>query len=132
MAFAADSPLVGAWQLDSEQAGQTGLYLFTPTRYSMVLAATNRPDIADTGKATADELRATFGPLLANAGTYDISGDLITIHPLVAKIPVVMKAGANEVYQFRIQGKALTLRQVRNARGVTVDSARTLKFVRVE
>jgi hypothetical protein len=131
-AFAADSSLVGAWQLDSGQSAQAALYLFTPTRYSMMLAATNRPDIADTNKATADELRAIWGPLLANAGTYEISGDLITIHPLVAKSPVVMKPGANEIYQFRIEGKTLTLRQVRNARGVTVDSAPTIKFVRVE
>jgi hypothetical protein len=130
-AFAADSPLVGAWQLDSEQSARA-LYLFTPTHYSMILAATNRPDIADASKATADELRAIWGPLLANAGTYEISGDLITIHPLVAKIPVVMKPGANEVYRFRIEGKTLTLRQVRNARGVAVDSAPAFKFVRVE
>ena len=131
-AFAADSPLVGAWQLDPGQSGQAALYLFTPTRYSMVLAATDRPDIADMSKATTDELRAIWGPLLANAGTYDVSGDLITIHPLVAKVPVVMKPGATEVYRFRIEGKMLTLRQVRNARGVAVDSAPTLKFVRVE
>ena len=131
-AFAADSPLVGAWQLDSQHSGQAALYLFTATRYSMVLAATNRPDIADTSRATADELRAMWGPLLANAGTYEISGDLITIHPLVAKVPVVMKPGANEVYQFRIEGNTLTLKQVRNARGVAVDSAPTFKFVRVE
>ncbi len=131
-AFAADSPLVGAWQLDSERSAQAALYLFTPTRYSMVLAATDRPDIADTSKATADELRGIWGPLLANAGTYESSGDLITIHPLVAKIPVVMKPGANEVYQFRIEGKMLTLRQVRNARGVAVHSAPTFRFVRVE
>src|SRR5690348_9925117 len=52
-AFAADSPLVGVWQLESEHSGQAGLYLFTPTRYSMVLAATNRPDIADMNTATA-------------------------------------------------------------------------------
>jgi len=57
---------------------------------------------------------------------------LITIHPLVAKIPVVMKPGATEVYRFRIEGRTLTLRQVRNVRGVAVDSAPTLKFVRVE
>ncbi len=131
-ALGADSPLVGAWQLDSGQSAQAGLCLFTPTRYSMLFGATNRPDIADTSKATADELRAIWGPLLANAGTYEISGDLITIHPLVAKIPVVMKPGANEVYQFRLEGKTLTLRQVRNARGVAMDSAPTFKFIRVE
>jgi Lipocalin-like domain len=131
-ALAADSPLVGVWQLDSGTSAQAGLYLFTPTHYSMVLAATDRPDVADTNKATADELRAIWGPLLANAGTYDISGDLITIHPAVAKFPVVMKAGANEVYRFHIEGKTLTLQQVRNARGVTVAQAAMLKFIRVE
>ena len=130
--FAADSPLVGAWQLDSGQPGQAGLYLFTPTRYSMLLASIDRPDIADISKATADELRALWGPLLANSGSYEVSGDLITIHPVVAKIPVVMKSGATEVYRFRIEGKTLTLRQVRNARGVTVEQAPTFKFVRVE
>ncbi len=67
--------------------------------------------------------------MLANAGTYDISG---TIHPLVAKFPVVMKAGGNEVYRFKVDGKTLTLKQVRNARGVTVETAPTFTFVRVE
>src|SRR4051794_13043112 len=74
MAPAADSPLVGACQLDTEGSARAALYLFTPTRYSMTLAATDRPDIADTSKATADELRATWGPLLANAGTYEVAG----------------------------------------------------------
>jgi hypothetical protein len=130
-ASAADSPLAGAWELNSGP-GRVGLYLFTPTRYSMMWAVIDRPEIADPGKATADELRALWGPMVANAGTYDISGDLITTHPLVAKIPVVMKPGASEVYRFPLEGKTLTLRQVRNARGVTVDSAPTLTFVRVE
>jgi len=131
-AFAADPLLVGAWQFDTGQSGQTGLYLFTPTHYSMLLAPLDRPDLADTNTATADDLRTQWGPILANSGSYEISGDLITIHPLVAKIPVVMKPGANEVYQFKIEGKTLTLKQVRNARGVTVDSAPIRKFIRVE
>lgn len=131
-ALAADSPLIGVWQLDTGQAAQAGLYMFTPTHYSMVMAATDRADIADTNKATADELRAYWGPLLANAGTYDIAGDLLTIHPIAAKFPVVMRAGANEVCRFHVEGKTLTLQQVRNARGVTVTQANTLKFIRVE
>ena len=98
----------------------------------MVLAATNRADIPDTSKATADELRAYWGPLLANAGTYDIAGDLLTIHLIAAKFPVVMKPGANEVYRFHVEGKTLTLQQVREARGVTVTQGSTLKFIRVE
>ena len=69
---------------------------------------------------------------MANAGTDDTSGDLLTLRPTVAKFPEVMKAGANEVYRFRIGDKTLTLKQVRNARGVTVAQAATLKFIRVE
>ena len=129
---AADSPLVGVWQLDPGQAAEAALYMFTPTHYSMVLASTDRADIADANKATADELRSYWGPLLANAGTYDVAGDLLTIHPIAAKFPAVMKAGATEVYRFHVEGKTLTLQQVRNARGVTVTQANTLRFVRVE
>jgi hypothetical protein len=43
-----------------------------------------------------------------------------------------MKPGASEVYRFRIEGKTLTLSQVRNARGVAVESAPRIKFLRVE
>lgn len=129
---AADSPMVGSWQLDPSASGQSALYIFTPTRYSMVLAGTERPDIADANKATADELRSMWGFLLANSGTYDVSGDLITIHPIAAKSPVVMKPGATEVYRFHIEGKTMTLQQVRNARGVMVENAEVRKFVRVE
>ena len=132
IALAADSPLMGVWQVDAGASTQAGLYMFTATHYSMLAATTDRPDIADTNKATADELRAIWGPLLANAGSYDISGELITIRPIVAKIPVVMKAGSNEVYRFHIEGKTLTLQQVRNARGVTVAQAAILRLTRVE
>lgn len=130
-AIAADSPLVGTWQSQPGQAGAS-LYIFTPKYYSMMRASSDRPDIADTNKATADELRATWGPFVANSGAYDVSGDLITIHPIVAKIPVVMQSGANEVYRFRIVGKTLTLTQVRNARGVAVEGAQPVTLTRVE
>lgn len=130
--FAAqDSPLTGAWQTESGQVG-AALYIFTRKYYSMMRASSGRPDIADTNKATADELRATWGPLVANSGVYDVSGDLITIHPVVAKIPVVMRPGANEVYRFQIEGKTLRLTQVRNARGAAVQGAQPVTLVRVE
>jgi hypothetical protein len=130
--FAAESSLAGVWQLDEAQSGLVGFYIFTPTHYSMMAATRDRADIADTNKATADELRAMWGPMLANTGTYEISGDLMTIHPVAAKFPVVMKPGGNEVYRFHIEGNTLTLQQVRNARGVEVQSAVVRKFVRVE
>jgi hypothetical protein len=130
---AAGHPLEGVWQV-MEVGGQpaAGLYIFTPRHYSIMFATNDRPQIDDTNKATADELRAMWGPMAANAGTYEISGNLITIKPVVAKIPVVMKPGANEVYAFRIEGNTLSLTQQRNARGVTVQNAATVRLMRVE
>jgi hypothetical protein len=69
--------------------------------------------------------------MLANAGAYEIEGDLLTIRPIVAKIPVVMKPGAYEVYRFRVEGSTLSLTQVRNVRG-PVERGSTTKLVRVE
>ena len=129
-ARAANNPLMGVWRVDGSQS-LAGLYLFTSAHYSMIAAAPDRPDISDTSKATADELRALWGPMLANAGAYEIAGDLVTIRPVVAKIPVVMKPGAYEVYRFRIEGDTLSFTQVRNARG-PVERGSTLKLVRVE
>src|SRR3954463_7100155 len=102
IARAATSPLQGAWQVID---GRAGLYIFAGTHYSMMAAATDRPDITDLSKATREELLALYGPMLGNAGSYDIDGDLVTIHPVVAKIPIVMKGGAYEVYEFKIVGK---------------------------
>jgi hypothetical protein len=127
---ASDNPLVGVWRVAEGPAG-AGMYMFTGTHYSMIAATTDRPDISDTSKATADELRAVWGPMLANAGAYEIAGDLLTIRPVVAKIPVVMKAGAYEVYRFRVEGDTLSLTQVRNVRGPVAQGA-TTKLVRVE
>ncbi len=131
-AIAAEPSLVGVWKLEDAQSGLVGLYIFTPTHYSMMAATTSRPDIADTSKATADELMGMFGPMLANTGSYEIGSDLITIHPVAAKFPVVMKPGGTEVYRFHVEGNSLTLQQVRNARGVAIESGAVRKLIRVE
>jgi hypothetical protein len=133
LSAAASGPLEGSWQvMDVGGMPVAGLYLFASKHYSMMFATKDRPQIDDTNKATADELRAMWGPMAANSGTYDISGNLVTIRPIVAKIPVVMKEGANEVYAFRIEGNILSLTQQRNARGVAVQNANTIRLMRVE
>jgi Lipocalin-like domain len=108
------------------------LYIFTGKHYSMMFATTDRPQIDDASKATADELRAMWGPLAANAGTYDVSGNLVTIRPIVAKIPVVMKPGRERSVCVRVEGNTLSFTQQRNARGVTVQNAGTTRLMRVE
>jgi hypothetical protein len=116
-----------------DQSGQpgAGVYIFAGKHYSMMAASADRPDIADTSQATADELRALWNPMMGNAGVYEIAGNLVTIRPIVAKIPVVMKPGAYEVYAFRVEGDTLTLTQQRNVRG-PVEGRAPLKLIRIE
>lgn len=133
LSAAADNPLEGVWQVvDVGGTPVAGLYIFRGSHYSMMYTTKDRPQIDDTNKATADELRAMWGPMAANAGTYEVSGNLLTIKPIVAKIPVVMKDGANEVYAFRIDADRLSLTQQRNARGAAVQNAPAIRLTRAE
>ena len=125
---AAASELQGAWQVTDARAG---LYIFAGTHYSMMAATTDRPDITDLSKATREDLLALYGQMLGNAGVYEVAGNLVTIRPVVAKIPVVMKPGAFEVYEFHVDGNTLSLTQRRNVRG-PVENGATTKLVRVE
>jgi hypothetical protein len=127
---AAENPLQGAWQVNSS-SGMAGIFIFSGKHYSMMAASTERPDITDLSKATADEVRALYGPMIGNAGVYDIAGNQVTIHPVVAKIPVVMKPGAYEVYEFKIENDNLTLTQRRNVRG-PVERGTVWTLTRVE
>src|SRR5579871_5073562 len=93
--------LQGAWQTVKITIGgssprtitvsQPGPYvtLFTAKHYSRteVQSETPRPLLPDPSKATADELRAVWGPVVAEAGTYEVSGNTLTLHPLASKSP---------------------------------------------
>jgi len=54
IARAADNPLQGAWQVTNAN-GFAGIFLFPAQHHSMMAASTERPDISDLSKATADE-----------------------------------------------------------------------------
>jgi hypothetical protein len=127
---AAENLLQGAWQVNAS-SGMAGIFIFSGKHYSMMAVSTERPDITDLSKATADEVRALYGPMIGNAGVYEIAGNQVTIRPVVAKIPVVMKPGAYEVYEFRIENNNLTLTQRRNVRG-PVERGNVWTLTRVE
>src|SRR5262249_11402764 len=127
---AADNALKGAWQ-GTKANGFTGIFIFSAKHYSMMAASTERPEISDLSNATADEVRALYGPMIGNAGAYEVSGNQVTIRPVVAKIPAVMKPGAYEVYEFRIEGTTMTLTQRRNVRG-PVERGTVWTLTRVE
>lgn len=90
-----------------------------------------RPVVADVKKATADELRAVWGPFVAEAGTYELTGDTLTVHPIVAKNPAAMVAGSVIVYSCKLTGDTMTVIVQRNQNG-PVANPPTIKLTRLE
>jgi hypothetical protein len=111
------------------------LTIITATHYSRVEVQADgpRPVVADVAKASADELRAAWGPFVAEAGTYDIaaSGDVVTMRPIASKNPAVMGPGVFVAYAYKLEGNTLSLTQQRNQNG-PFPNPFTLKLVRVE
>jgi hypothetical protein len=127
----AGASLQGAWQTVKISIGgaspreltvaQPSAYLtiFTAKHYSRteIQSDAPRPILADASKATADELRAVWGPVVAEAGSYEVSGDTLTLHPQASKSPAAMASGALIVCTFKVDGATLTIAQQRNQAG---------------
>lgn len=109
------------------------LTILTAKYYSRteVQADGPRPLLADASKATADELRAVWGPFIAEAGTYEVSGSTVTMHPQASKSPAAMAAGAFIVSSYKLDGNTLWIAQQRNQAGPYPNPV-TFKLVRVE
>lgn len=109
------------------------LAIFHGRHYSRVEvhAEGPRPVLKDPAAASADELRAVWGPFVGEAGTFDLSGNVVTMQALVAKNPAAMTNGATSVYTFQLNGNTLTLTQVRTHLGPSPAPV-TIKLVRVE
>jgi hypothetical protein len=109
------------------------LTIITAKHYSRVEVQADgpRPVIADVAKATADELRAVWGPVVTEAGTYEVTADAITMRPIASKNPAVMGPGVFITYAYKLDADTLTLTQQRNQNGPFANPF-SLKFVRVE
>ena len=113
---------------------QATLAIFHGRHYSRVEvhAEQPRPLLADQASASADQLRATWGPFIGEAGTFELSGtNTITMQATVAKNPAAMKNGATSVYTYRREGDVLTLTQVRTHAGPSANPI-TVTLTRVE
>jgi hypothetical protein len=110
------------------------LTIFTARHYSRVEVQADgpRPIPADVAKASADELRAVWGPFVAEGGTYEVTtGNLITVRPIAAKNPAVMGPGVFITYSYKLEGDSIWLTQQRNQNGPFPNPV-TFKSVRVE
>jgi hypothetical protein len=121
--------------VDKSGPGVGGMIFVTARHFAYVDVTGDkpRPALPQGGamKATADELRATWGPFDAQAGTYEIKGNETTQRVLVAKAPGLMQPDALYVMAFKLDGNTMTLTQVRNNAGPFPNPV-TFKLTRLE
>jgi hypothetical protein len=113
-------------------AERPNMTIITARHYSRVEVQADgpRPVLADVAKASADELRAVWGPFVGEAGTYEvIPGGFITMRPIASKNPAVMGPGVFITYAYKLDGDTLSLTQQRNQNGLFANPF-TLKLVR--
>ena len=110
------------------------LAIFHGKHYSRVEVHSEgaRPLLKDPATASADELRAVWGPFVAEAGTFEVTGqNVVTMQAMVAKNPAAMTNGATSVYTYQRSGDTLTLTQTRTPSGASAAPV-TIKLARVE
>ena len=87
------------------------LILFTARHYSMVWAfGTEQRPFATRWNPTDAEKIERFDSLVVNSGTYEIEGNTLTAHPVVARIPDFM--GGKLICEYRIENDTMTLKFV--------------------
>lgn len=141
----AQTALTGVWRTseivrtgpDAEtiSPAQPGLVIFTAGFYSIVRVNSDgpRPDlgVTDLDTASADELRAVYGPITAQAGTYEIHGGNVTLRPQTAKNTFVMAPGTFTTYSFSVEGDTLTMTNLENDNG-PAENPTTITYSRAE
>jgi hypothetical protein len=103
----------GAYGVGMHTRLQPDLMIFTAKHYSRTTdtGAEPRPTILYTvpGKPTLDELQAEWGPFVANAGTYDLSGNTLTLRATVAKNPRAQREKNYTRLTVKLEGNNLWL-----------------------
>lgn len=134
----------GVWQVvevtttgpDARKITQVpgNLTILTARHYSRVEVHTDqaRQQPADISKASADELRGVWGPFVAEAGTYQITGtNLVTLRPIVSKNPLAMAKGSFRTFSYKLDGDTLWITEQSTQSGPVANPA-TIKAVRIE
>jgi hypothetical protein len=116
---------------------QPGLLIFTKGYYSGMSVTATQPrtaaaapkdpsNLSDAEKIARYEV---WAPFIANAGTYEIKGSTLTLHPMVAKSPDVMASGSTITWELKPEG-ANTLWLIPPTERATTSPR--IKFTRLE
>jgi hypothetical protein len=139
----AKTPLEGAWKVmeqtttgpngTTNKNPQPGLIIFTGKYFSILMVNGDKPRAElpqDLNTATAEQFRDAWR-FIANTGTYEIKGDELTTHLIVAKNPRAMLNVSFDTFTFKVKGNMLTLTRTGNSDG-PVTNPPTVQLIRVE
>ena len=125
----------GAFPAGTYTNSQPELMIFTGRHYSRTTdtAAQPRPTTPykTPGRPTLEELQAEWGPFVANAGTYEVSGTTVTLHAIVAKNPRAQAEKNFTRLTFKLDGNNLWLTPLETEDG-QIPNPVVSKYVRVE
>jgi hypothetical protein len=138
------SALEGVWQVQELSFAKSPAYpvnkpvgtlIFAGSHYSLMYVGNSaRPAGGVAGweeTATAEQIRAVWGPFTANAGTFQVSGDTLNMRPSVAKNPGAMTSDNLLEHTFTLNGDTLVLTATKN-RNRPVANPFTLRLTRAK
>jgi hypothetical protein len=111
--------VVGVWQIKEVATQRGGLitdkplssvFIFTPRHYSMVwvFSAETQGSFAERWNPTDAEKIERFNSLVVNSGTYEIDGNTLIAHPVIARIPDFM--GGKLICEYHIENDMMRLK----------------------
>ncbi|HKT79151.1 MAG TPA: hypothetical protein VJP86_02940 [Vicinamibacterales bacterium] len=134
LSAAPDSEFQGVWRtVEVVVPGAPGSpsHTFKPGA-TLAIFHGRRTPLANVMTASADDIRAVWGPFVAEAGTFDVGANYtVTMQATVAKNPADMNTGATSVYTYKREGDRLLLTQVRTPTGPSRNPI-TVTLARVE
>jgi hypothetical protein len=137
------SALQGAWQVQGVSFAKppavplnkpVGVIVFSGRYYATAGADASRSDFPQgvtADKATADQLRATWGSVVSEGGTFAVTGNVLKFTRSVAKGPANMAPNNFTEQTITLNGDSLVLVQVRNQAGPIANPA-TIRLTRAK
>jgi hypothetical protein len=112
--------VVGVWQIEKihhldrliADKPVPSIFMFTHGHYSMLWVLTTKPEqpFAERWNPTDEEKLKRFNSLIVNSGTYEIDGSMLTMHPLVARVPDLV--GGRQICEYSIDKDTMRLKFV--------------------
>ncbi len=137
-AMAQSAKLEGVWKIVEITAPgpkptvitnvQPSIGIITKKYCSIISLTAVQPKLPD--KATDAQKVATWTPVNAGAGTYEIKGSTLTVHLVVAKEPV--EPGEFVAYDFKLEGDTLVLTPKATSHDGPIKNPITLRCKRLE